>query len=177
VVVTVQPDFPETPSLHSTLGFWSQLARTSRQYEKLAPDYDPVATSVEELDRYLFFFLCFFSLRDWLKADTPEAFNLWKQRYEGRFEWKICRDIANSFKHLDLEQPSLGDQVKLIRDFRLGDRHQISAITQEGVVPLYQVARTLWHEVGDFVREARTHLPPQGRGVAKELAAQPENYG
>ncbi|MDX2333741.1 hypothetical protein [Brevundimonas vesicularis] len=137
---------------------------------KLKATYKPEEKSYDTLDAYLFFFLCFFSLRDWLEAYTPEAFALWKARFEGTLEWRICRDVANSFKHLKLTQSSLDAPLKLIREFHADDAHRVSIIAEGRIIPLSEIANKLWSECCNFVREAEPLLPPRGRGVSDELS-------
>jgi len=167
----VETRFAKDESLHSTLAFWSQLARTNRQYSTLTEDYDPAERSFNSLDRFFFFFLCVDSLRDWLKTCPPEALQFWREKFDGTLEWKICRDVSNSFKHLELNSPQLDGPVTIIREYRWADRHRISIIANGTVLPLFDVARVLWTKIGEFVSEADEFLPPRGRGVGDEFAS------
>jgi len=136
----------------------------------LKPTYDPEEGSYESLDLFLFFFLCIYSLRDWLKAYTPEAHVYWERRFKGELEWKVCRDINNSFKHLKVSSPSLDVPLTLIRHFHESERHQIAVLADARVIPLMDVAEKLWSEICQFVRDADELLPPRGRGVADEFS-------
>jgi hypothetical protein len=131
----------------------------------LKADYHPDDESFESFDRFLFFFLCFFSLQDWLKAYTPEAHEVWKARFRGCLEWKICRDISNAFKHLKLTQSSLDTPLLIFRHYRQDDRHEVAIIVDGRVITLMEVARTLWSEASDFANETAHLLPPKARAA------------
>lgn len=62
--------------------------------------------SEEELDDVYAFFVIAFSLKEWLvKSERVSVENLDKNIKNFKY-WKICRDIANGVKHMELRAPS-----------------------------------------------------------------------
>ena len=157
--------FPEHISMESILGFWSQLARTGRQFVRLTPTCGLDESGWAHLDQLLFFFLSFYSLRDWLQECAPAALAKWNGRFDGRFEWCVRRDIATRFKHLKISSPSLKHPLTLAREYCPPDQLRVLVIGADDPMPLYNVAARLWSELNSFVRDADRAglLPPRER--------------
>jgi hypothetical protein len=165
VVDVPSESFPEHLSTESLLGFWSQLARTGRQFQKLTNTHAAEEVMKEPLDQYLFYFVCFYSLKDWLKSYTPQAHILWEQRFNGTIEWAICRDISNRFKHLRVSKPSLASPFTLLREYCTGDRYKMIVVHDAGTASLYDISKHLQDELGAFVCDAVKLLPPTNRNI------------
>ncbi len=157
--------FPTHISMESVLGFWSQLARTGRQFVQLTPACRAEESGWAHLDQLLFFFLSFYSLRDWLRECAPAALAKWNGRFNGQFEWRVCRDTATRFKHLKITSPSLKHPLTLAREYCPPNQLRVMVIGPDEPMPLYDVAARLWSELNGFVREADQAglLPPRER--------------
>lgn len=164
VAVPTEP-FPEHISTESLLGFWSQYARAGRQFERLTKTHPAEENMNDPLDQFLFYFVCFHSLKDWLKAYTPEAHTKWEQRFKGSKEWAVCRDISNRFKHLRLSQPSLADPFTIRREYVPVGRYQVIVTYDVGTVSLYEITKHLQNELGAFISDASKLLPPKKRDI------------
>jgi hypothetical protein len=73
--------------------------------------------SVDELDFILTFFLYCFHFRDWLirsNASSPEEL---ADLFKANSELRLCRDIANSFKHMTLSDPSIDARFSIVNEY------------------------------------------------------------
>lgn len=100
-----------------TVPVQEQWARVLRWYQRvLNADCCPNANTDEVVDFSLAFFLNCFSLRDWLRRSprvtAKEVSDLFSSP-----ELKLCRDLANGYKHLHLDKPSVDANFSLHREY------------------------------------------------------------
>ena len=106
------PQFPY--SLHKAGGWRGQWHRVRRWHSRVQTG--------EPVDRedflYAFFQNCA-SLRDWLKYDRPESL---EQReledlVKNHVELRLCQDISNATKHLQLSDPKMRREFAQAREY------------------------------------------------------------
>ena len=103
-------------TLQELRGWAGHYGLVLRWHERLrgAANGEP---SIDELDFALTFFLHCYHLRDWLirsNAATPaEIATLIKVNPELR----LCRDIANGFKHMTLSDPSVDARFSIVNEY------------------------------------------------------------
>ncbi|MGL4577154.1 MAG: hypothetical protein ACRCV9_20375 [Burkholderiaceae bacterium] len=74
-------------------------------------------TSPDELDFLLAFFTNCFSLRDWLLASKAVEQASIEEFFRSNVQMRLCRDIANGFKHMELRQPSVDATFSLQNEY------------------------------------------------------------
>ncbi|MEJ0053889.1 MAG: hypothetical protein WDN10_04170 [bacterium] len=90
--------------------YLDQWARINRWHRKVNTFYEgerSVLEDNERLDMVRTFFIECFHLKDWIKADFPNlsvATERIFDRVEGEECFKICADLANASKHVDLNK-------------------------------------------------------------------------
>jgi hypothetical protein len=72
----------------------------------------------DELDYYMCFFVQCFSLRDWIIQQGIMDAKAINQLIDGHDEMRICRDICNRYKHLNISQPSIDAHWMIKRSAR-----------------------------------------------------------
>jgi hypothetical protein len=90
---------------------WYQRAMRHRVKSTTTP-LDPA-----DLDDLLAYFLNCFQLRDWLKAARPDLSSSVVSLFNRNLELRLCRDIANGFKHKHLERPSHDRDFNFFREY------------------------------------------------------------
>lgn len=103
-------------TLQELSGWRGQYASILRWHARVhsAANGDP---SADEMDFLLTFFVNCFSLRDWLLegdvVSREDVTLLFKQNPELR----LCRDIANGFKHMKLNDPSVDARFSILNEY------------------------------------------------------------
>lgn len=88
-------------SLHMSGGWRTQWERVQRWYERLST----AASSIDRHDFLYAFFESALHLRDWLKDTGAVSDDALKLLF-AKTEMRLCRDLANSHKHLSISTPS-----------------------------------------------------------------------
>lgn len=73
--------------------------------------------SVDELDFLLTFFLYCFHLRDWLERSSVATRDELVALFKASPELRLCRDIANGFKHMTLSEPSVDAGFSIVNEY------------------------------------------------------------
>lgn len=94
-------------TLQEAEGWHGQYRRMLRWRDRVrAPDVE--RSSDEQLDFLIAFFVSCFHLRDWLKDSGVDAERL-NALFQANLELRVCRDIANGFKHSRLDRVPFHD--------------------------------------------------------------------
>ena len=72
----------------------------------------------DELDFYMCFFTQCFSLRDWMVQHGAIDAAAVNSLIDGHDEMRICRDICNRYKHLNISKPSIDAHFQIKRSAR-----------------------------------------------------------
>lgn len=96
-------------TLQEAEGWHGQYRRMLRWRERIST-IDAERSSAEQLDFLIAFFVACFHLRDWLKDSGLDAGRL-NALFRESVELRICRDIANGFKHSRLDREPFHDQA------------------------------------------------------------------
>lgn len=96
-------------TLQEAEGWHGQYRRMLRWRERICV-IDAERSSAEQLDFLIAFFVVCFHLRDWLKDSGLDAGRL-NALFKENIELRICRDIANGFKHSRLDREPFHDQA------------------------------------------------------------------
>lgn len=74
-------------------------------------------SSADELDFLLTFFLYCFHLRDWLEKSGVVTKDETSLFFKSNPEMRLCRDIANGFKHMTLSDPSVDARFSIVNEY------------------------------------------------------------
>lgn len=142
-------------TLQEVQGWQGQYARMVRWRDRVvaAANGD---RSPDELDFLFASFESAFHLRDWLvKSDALSAATL-DQFFAAHTEMRICRDIANGFKHYSISRPSVDAEFAVVNQyvpenwpsrykFPNGEWTVLAGGHQVGLVELAENVAGLWH--------------------------------
>lgn len=104
----------------------------------------------DEMDFVLVFFQQSLSLRDWIHDALPTARNDLEALFRDNVELKVCRDIANGFKHMSLGRKASVDRAFSIvfeynpRGTREGDMVVLAGGHQFELLELADRCASLW---------------------------------
>jgi hypothetical protein len=103
-------------TLQRIQGWRGQHERVLRWHARVvaAANSEP---SPDELDFLLAFFESCFHLRDWLLADGATTLPGLDALFAGSAELKVCRDLANGFKHHTISRPSVDAGFSLVNEY------------------------------------------------------------
>lgn len=130
-------------------GWEGQYERMLRWHERvrLAATEDRLE---DEMDFVLVFFQQALSLRDWIQDARPEVRADLEALFRDHIELKICRDIANGFKHMSLSHKASVDREFSIvfaynpRGAREGDMVVLAGGHQIELLDLADRCLALW---------------------------------
>jgi hypothetical protein len=96
--------------------------------------------STDEMDFTLVVFQQALSLRDWVQATCPSVQNLLAALFRDNVEMRLCRDIANGFKHMEITKPSIDKEFSIVFEYApwggkmvvLGGGHQVGLLELAG---------------------------------------------
>jgi len=102
-------------TLQEAEGWHGQYQRMLRWRARVcAPDIE--RSSADQLDFLIAFFVVCFHLRDWLKDSGVDGESL-NALFRANLELRVCRDIANGFKHSRLDrEPFYDPTFSVIRE-------------------------------------------------------------
>ncbi|WP_230461039.1 hypothetical protein [Burkholderia ubonensis] len=103
-------------TLQEAEGWHGQYQRMLRWHDRVCA-IDAERSSAEQLDFLIAFFVACFHLRDWLKDAGVDAERL-NASFRANVELRVCRDIANGFKHSRLDREPFDDPVfSIVREY------------------------------------------------------------
>jgi hypothetical protein len=76
-----------------------------------------LSASPDELDFLLAFFESCFHLRDWLLASNAIDQQSLDALFQSSPELRVCRDLANGFKHHSISRPSVDAQFSVVNEY------------------------------------------------------------
>jgi hypothetical protein len=103
---------------HQAQPFLEQWERTSRWYHRMAVlNLETPRACADELMDHVYACLqnCLM-LRDWL-LNSPGVERAAVRQLFGSTELKLCRDVANGTKHLQISKPSIDSQFMTVREY------------------------------------------------------------
>lgn len=77
---------------------------------------DTARSSADQLDFLLAFFASCFDLRDWLIASGVDRESV-TALFRGNVELRVCRDIANGFKHFRITDHPYDAKFSVVREY------------------------------------------------------------
>lgn len=101
-------------SLHKAGGWRGQWQRVRRWYSRVQ-----IGEPVDREDFLYAFFQNCASLRDWLKYDRPESLaqRELEDLVKNHVELRLCQDISNATKHLQLSDPKMRREFAQAREY------------------------------------------------------------
>lgn len=111
MMATVPQEFP-AGSIHRSLGWQGQFARTSRWLDRLI-----CARSADDAEDFLYaFFQNCYHLRDWVLVELTSL--PVDRLFQQSLPLRICRDAANLTKHRILtRKPAQGHELSVMREY------------------------------------------------------------
>lgn len=103
-------------TLQELQGWQSHYGFILRWHARVRNAANGVASG-EELDFLLTFFMYCFHLRDWLEKSSAVTRNEMTFLFKANPELRLCRDIANGFKHMRLTDPSVDARFSIINEY------------------------------------------------------------
>ena len=103
-------------TLQQVEGWQGQYERMLR-WHKRANAAARSDVSPDELDFLLAFFESCFHLRDWLLAVGSTDQQSLEELFKSHDELRVCRDLANGFKHHSISRPSVDAQFSVVREY------------------------------------------------------------
>ena len=107
-------------SRHRNRGWLSQYERTHRWFERVArigTRQTQSADTEHEHDTLVAFFHNCYHLRDWLLNDKAVAQKDLEDLFKSHIELRVCQDICNGTKHLDLDHPKVDGSFSIGREY------------------------------------------------------------
>lgn len=103
-------------TLQELQGWRGQRALVGRWHARVraAANGEP---SADEFDFLVVFFVHCFHLRDWLEMSGVVAKVEIADLFKASPELRLCRDIANGFKHMALSSPSVDARFSLVNEY------------------------------------------------------------
>lgn len=103
-------------TLQEAEGWRGQYRRMLRWRDRVCA-IDAERSSADQLDFLIAFFVACFHLRDWLKDSGVDA-ELLNALFQANVELRVCRDIANGFKHSRLDREPFHDPTfSVVREY------------------------------------------------------------
>src|SRR5205085_6378533 len=103
-------------TLQGLQGWQGQYDTMLRWHGRIQNAANGIASS-DEFDFLLAFFGNCFSLRDWLlSAKVVEQAQI-EELFRTHVQLRLCRDIANGFKHMNLRQPSVDAKFSIQNEY------------------------------------------------------------
>ena len=101
-----------------------QVEGWESQYERMLRWYDRACLAAregrdaDEMDFVLVFFQQALHIRDWIHEAVPEARTSLEALFRDNIELRICRDIANGYKHMSLtHKPSVDGAFSIVFEY------------------------------------------------------------
>ncbi|MFX1590486.1 MAG: hypothetical protein ACFFC1_20320, partial [Promethearchaeota archaeon] len=105
-------------SIHTSLGWIGQFERITRWLQrmkqiKIDREFDG---DLQQHQDYIYsFFQNCYHLREWLlKSGVVKQIEI-EKLFHNNIELKICRDICNGTKHMEINQPSIDKDISIYR--------------------------------------------------------------
>lgn len=113
---SVRPHMGIGQTLQQIEGWKGQYERMLRWHQRVieAANSNP---SPDELDYLLAFFESCFHLRDWLLATKAIDQSSIDSLFQTSSELRVCRDLANGFKHHSISKPSIDAQFSVVNEY------------------------------------------------------------
>lgn len=103
-------------TLQEVEGWHGQYRRMLRWRDRVCA-IDADRSSADQLDFLVAFFVACFHLRDWLKDSGVDAERL-NALFRANLDLRVCRDIANGFKHCRLDREPFHDPAfSVVREY------------------------------------------------------------
>ena len=99
-------------TLQQVEGWQGQYERMLRWHRRVTTDASP-----DDLDFLLAFFESCFHLRDWLLAAGAADQQSLGALFKSSAELRVCRDLANGFKHHSVSKPSVDARFSVVREY------------------------------------------------------------
>jgi hypothetical protein len=103
-------------TLQRLQGWQGQFTAVLRWHERVQVAAN-AERSPDELDFLLAFFINCYALRDWLLAAGAIDRTSLDDFMRSHVQMRLCRDIANGFKHMELSQPSVDATFSLQNEY------------------------------------------------------------
>jgi hypothetical protein len=93
------------------------------QYERMLRSYQRATAAAgqnngqDEMDFVLVLFEQSWTLRNWVHEVCPEARAALETLFRNNLELRLCRDIANGFKHMSLSRPSVDRAFSIVFEY------------------------------------------------------------
>ncbi len=143
-------------SIHRNGGWIGQLERVQRWHDRLMFAARGETNSESDfLDFAFVFFQNCFHLREWVQhtSTIPQA-DL--DAFMARTDMKVCRDLANGTKHLNISRPSIDPQFSIGREHDPWKRerygYRLFVITGDEKFDLLDLASRCLQEWQDFLK-------------------------
>lgn len=152
------------PSVHNLEGVKGQWLRVKRwQKRLLSIKSNPEMEWEDKWDFIFAFFQNCYHLKDWISYQHQKNPTILKSLNElmNNEEMKICRDICNGTKHLDISRPSLDENFYMCREYNYFDNDEdyvVHSSNKKDKVLRYEIidlsyrCLNLWE---DFFRETK----------------------
>jgi hypothetical protein len=140
-------------TLQQVEGWEGQYERMQRWYER-ARTAAQGSDGQDEMDFVLVLFQHMWTLRDWIYEACPEARAALEALFRDNLELRLCRDIANGFKHMTLSKPSVDGAFSIVfehnpRGRRLGNMVVLAGGHKFELLELASKGVSLWSQ---FIR-------------------------
>jgi len=103
-------------TLQQLEGWQGQYNRMIRWHARVVAAANADA-SPDELDFLLTFFENCFHLREWLLVTLAADQKSLDELFLSRFELRVCRDLANGFKHHTINRPSVDARFSVVNEY------------------------------------------------------------
>lgn len=103
-------------TLQQVQGWEGQFQRMERFLER-AREAASQGRGVDEMDFTLVVFQQALALRDWVHEACPPVRAQLEQLFSANIELKLCRDIANGFKHMKLRKASVDPGFSIVFEY------------------------------------------------------------
>jgi len=102
-------------SVHRNEGWQGQYTRLVRWHERM---HSAAQSGSSDLEDFVFAFFqnCYY-LRDWLLKTSTITRHDMDELFHNSHELKVCRDICNGTKHLNVTSPSFDASFSIYREY------------------------------------------------------------
>jgi hypothetical protein len=100
--------------------------------------------SPDELDFLLAFFASCFHLRDWLRVTAAVDKKALEDLFLSKPELRVCRDLANGFKHHSLKDPSVDARFSVVNEYVPKNWPSAHALTMFPTITSGSIERRRW---------------------------------
>jgi hypothetical protein len=104
-------------TLQQLEGWRGQYERMLRWQTRVGAAANAGNPSPDELDFLLAFFESCFHLREWLLVTSATDQKSLEDLFLSKLELRVCRDLANGFKHHSISKPSVDAQFAVVNEY------------------------------------------------------------